>query len=70
MEYPITNSLGEVTVDAEIQALNSDLEALDRQNHRDVLQVYFDLFENDPQAFSKENTKAYNFAPLSSIMAE
>jgi len=37
MEYQATNSLGEELTDSEIKSLNSNLEALDRQNHRDVL---------------------------------
>ena len=37
MEYQATNSLGEESTDSEIKSLNSNLEALDRQNHRDVL---------------------------------
>lgn len=49
--------------------LNTSLETFDRQTSRDVLQIYLDLYENDPSAFSKEATKAYNFSPLSSLMA-
>jgi hypothetical protein len=34
-----------------------------------IVDLYLELFENDPKVFSKEMTKAYNFAPLSSLMA-
>ena len=62
--------MGEELSDPSILELNASLESFDRQTSRDVLQIYLDLYENDPLAFSKEATKAYNFAPLSSLMAD
>ena len=62
--------------DASVQSLNDKIEAEERRNIRMILDVYFDLYQNDPEFFagSKDqedsSRKKYAFQPLSGLMAE
>lgn len=55
--------------DKSLAKINTELADIDRINERTVVDIYLELFENDPTAFAKNATKAYNFAPLSALMA-
>lgn len=55
--------------DSTIAKINESFKDEDRINARLVVDLYLELFEDEPAVFAKESTKAYNFAPLSSLMA-
>ena len=63
--------------DASVQSLNDKIEAEERRNIRMILNLYFDLYENDPEFFAglrgrqeDSSRKKYAFQPLSGLMAE
>ena len=69
-EKSFINQFGETVKQTDFfSKLNQSLENTDRANSRMILEMYFNLYESDPETFSKENTSNYTLAPLSSIMA-
>ena len=56
--------------DGSIQKINDLIQDEDRRNSKSVVDLYLQLYENDPSLLDKEATKKYNFAPLSTLMAD
>jgi hypothetical protein len=54
---PQLNQFGEEVVSDFFNKVNDQLVSQDRQNIRRILGLYFNLFEINPEIFSKETTK-------------
>jgi len=64
------NQFGEVMPNQLFSYMNKAIEDQQRADLRLVVEMYLNLFSTEPALFSKETTKQYSFAPLSSLMSQ